>query len=207
VVSSHEHEQAAGRSRARGDYGTPAPGPAPGPAPESASGPAPADAEPEARSDAEAPRSGDARVIALRPGAGAASGGTAQPQPGERDAREPLWRHLVGAVLRRERVAQQRTLKDVAEAARISMPYLSEVERGRKEASSEVLAAAAHALGLGLGDVLTRVQSELARPARLARTSRSAGLARPAHPRHGAPRSLSARRGSAPHQGEVRLAA
>ncbi|MGC5529735.1 helix-turn-helix domain-containing protein [Streptomyces sp. SR-10] len=68
--------------------------------------------------------------------------------------REPLWRDLVGEVLRRERQAQGRTLKDVAEAARISMPYLSEVERGLKEASSEVLAAAAQALGLNLADVL-----------------------------------------------------
>jgi transcriptional regulator with XRE-family HTH domain len=72
-----------------------------------------------------------------------------------------LWRDLVGDVLRRERLAQERTLKDVAEAARISMPYLSEVERGRKEASSEVLAAAAHALGLSLGDLLTRAHGEL----------------------------------------------
>ncbi len=68
--------------------------------------------------------------------------------------REPLWRDLVGEVLRRERRAQGRTLKDVSEASRISMAYLSEVERGRKEASSEVLAAAAQALGLSLADVL-----------------------------------------------------
>ncbi|MFC5218552.1 helix-turn-helix domain-containing protein [Streptomyces coerulescens] len=78
-------------------------------------------------------------------------------------AKEPLWRDLVGDVLRRERLAQERTLKDVADAARISMPYLSEVERGRKEASSEVLAAAAHALGLGLGDLLSLAQGELVR--------------------------------------------
>ncbi|SNX56236.1 helix-turn-helix protein [Streptomyces sp. TLI_55] len=77
--------------------------------------------------------------------------------------KEPLWRDLVGDVLRRERLAQERTLKDVADAARISMPYLSEVERGRKEASSEVLAAAAQALGLGLGDLLARAQGELVR--------------------------------------------
>ncbi|WP_345143809.1 helix-turn-helix transcriptional regulator, partial [Streptomyces mexicanus] len=68
--------------------------------------------------------------------------------------REPLWRDLVGDVLRRERLGQERTLKDVADAARISVPYLSEIERGRKEASSEVLAAAAQGLGLGLGDLL-----------------------------------------------------
>ncbi len=97
----------------------------------------------------------EARVIPLRPQ-------TARPV--DRPAvREPLWRDLVGDVLRRERLAQERTLKEVAEAARISMPYLSEVERGRKEASSEVLAAAAGALGLGLGDLLARAQGELVR--------------------------------------------
>ena len=80
--------------------------------------------------------------------------------------REPLWRHIVGDVLRRERLAQERTLKDVAETARISMPYLSEIERGRKEPSSEVLAAAARALGLSLADLLGLAQVELARLAR-----------------------------------------
>lgn len=88
--------------------------------------------------------------------------------------KEPLWRDLVGDVLRRERLAQERTLKDVADAARISMPYLSEVERGRKEASSEVLAAAAHALGLGLGDLLSLAQGELVRVTSR-RTARSRG--------------------------------
>ncbi|MGW3115610.1 helix-turn-helix domain-containing protein [Streptomyces sp. NPDC001107] len=86
-----------------------------------------------------------------------------RPAPSPPPPKEPLWRDLVGDVLRRERLAQERTLKDVADEARISMPYLSEVERGRKEASSEVLAAAAHALGLGLGDLLSRAQGELVR--------------------------------------------
>ncbi|WP_448319873.1 helix-turn-helix domain-containing protein [Streptomyces sp. CO7] len=94
------------------------------------------------------------RRPADRPASGPASG------PAGR-AREPLWRDLVGDALRRERLAQGRTLKEVAEAARISMPYLSELERGRKEASSEVLAAAARALGLSLGDLLVRVHSDL----------------------------------------------
>ncbi|MEV6180897.1 helix-turn-helix domain-containing protein [Streptomyces sp. NPDC052016] len=102
-----------------------------------------------------------ARVIPLRPSA--ERPGTARPADRPPAPREPLWRHLVGDVLRRERRAQERTLQDVADAARISMPYLSEVERGRKEASSEVLAAAAHALGLGLGDLLARAQGELVR--------------------------------------------
>ena len=96
-----------------------------------------------------------ARVIPLRPGP--------PPDPAAPAPREPLLRDLVGDVLRSGRLAQERTLKDVADAARISMPYLSEVERGRKEASSEVLAAAAQALGLGLGDLLTRAHGELVR--------------------------------------------
>ncbi|MEU2225988.1 helix-turn-helix transcriptional regulator [Streptomyces sp. NPDC018347] len=106
------------------------------------------------------PVSDEARVIPLRP----ASARPDAPAPGPR-AREPLWRDLIGEVLRRERRTQGRTLKDVAETARISLPYLSEIERGRKEASSEVLAAAAHALGLGLGDLLSRAHGELARRA------------------------------------------
>lgn len=73
-------------------------------------------------------------------------------------AQEPLWRHVVGGVLRRRRRAQGRTLQDVADVAGISMPYLSEIERGRKEASSEMLAAVAGALGLGLVDVLVLAQ-------------------------------------------------
>ncbi|MGQ4715954.1 helix-turn-helix domain-containing protein [Streptomyces anulatus] len=92
--------------------------------------------------------------------------------------REPLWRDLVGEVLRRERQAQGRTLKDVAEAARISMPYLSEVERGLKEASSEVLAAAAQALGLNLADVLALAGERL--------VSLAAARSRPRSPGSGA---------------------
>ncbi|MFF9276753.1 helix-turn-helix domain-containing protein [Streptomyces griseosporeus] len=115
------------------------------------------------------PRSDEARVIPLRPPAARPERGPGD-RPGDRnEAREPLWRDLVGDVLRRERLAQERTLKDVADAARISMPYLSEVERGRKEASSEVLAAAAHALGLSLGDLLARAHTRLTRPARHSR--------------------------------------
>ncbi|MFD6425845.1 helix-turn-helix domain-containing protein [Streptomyces sp. NPDC060198] len=87
----------------------------------------------------------------------------ATPAPAPEAPREPLLRDLVGEVLRQERLAQERTLKDVADSARISFAYLSELERGRKEASSEVLAAAAHALGLGLADILGRAAVELAR--------------------------------------------
>ena len=59
---------------------------------------------------------------------------------------EPLWREVVGRELRAERQRQGRTLADVAGAAGVSTQYLSEVERGRKEPSSEVLGAVAGAL-------------------------------------------------------------
>ncbi|MFZ3565592.1 helix-turn-helix domain-containing protein [Streptomyces sp. BH097] len=88
------------------------------------------------------------------------------PRPRPAAAPEPLWRDVVGGVLRRRRRAQGRTLQDVADVAGISMPYLSEVERGRKEASSEMLAAVAGALGLGLVDVLALAQGELVRAVR-----------------------------------------
>jgi hypothetical protein len=124
-----------------------------------------------------------ARVVPLRPAAAPAPGGPV-PAPGQAP-REPLWRDVVGAVLRRERLAQDRTLKDVADAARISVPYLSELERGRKEASSEILAATAHALGFGLADLLALSHRELVRPARsttarstTARFGRTVGAAR-----------------------------
>jgi len=111
--------------------------------------------------------------------------------PAEPAPKEPLWRDVVGDVLRRERLAQERTLKDVADAARISMPYLSELERGRKEASSEVLAAAAHALGLGLADLLARAHRQLVRPARPLR-SRTARRSTEAQSRFGDVRLLAA---------------
>jgi transcriptional regulator with XRE-family HTH domain len=74
----------------------------------------------------------------------------------------PLLRHLLGEVLRRARHGQRRTLADVARAARVSLPYLSELERGRKEASSEVLAAVCDALHIELSDVLAEVGRQLA---------------------------------------------
>jgi transcriptional regulator with XRE-family HTH domain len=78
-----------------------------------------------------------------------------------RDKPRPLLRTVLGDVLRRTRREQRRTLADVARAARVSMPYLSEVERGRKEASSEVLAAICAALGIELAELLAEVGSDL----------------------------------------------
>lgn len=73
-----------------------------------------------------------------------------------------LWRQLVGSALRRARLRRGWTLRDLAGAARVSLPYLSEIERGRKEVSSEILAAICRALGLRLSDLLDEVMQELA---------------------------------------------
>jgi len=83
--------------------------------------------------------------------------------PGPRGERpRPLLRTTLGDVLRRTRREQRRTLADVARAAKVSMPYLSEVERGRKEASSEVLAAVCDALHIELSDVLFAAGHDMA---------------------------------------------
>ena len=73
----------------------------------------------------------------------------------------PPLRVLLGHVLRRHRSVQRRTLADVARDARVSTQYLSELERGRKEASSEVLAALCRALRLDLTDLLTEVREDV----------------------------------------------
>ena len=73
----------------------------------------------------------------------------------------PLWREAAGRELREERLAQKRTLADVAGEAGVSTQYLSEVERGRKEPSSEVVAAIGGALGLTLLDLTTRISQRL----------------------------------------------
>jgi transcriptional regulator with XRE-family HTH domain len=73
----------------------------------------------------------------------------------------PLLRTLVGEALRRNRLAQRRTIAEVARDANVSLPYLSEVERGRKEPSSEVLAAVCDALRIELSDLLAEVRREL----------------------------------------------
>jgi transcriptional regulator with XRE-family HTH domain len=74
-----------------------------------------------------------------------------------------LLRTHIGSVLRDARVAQGRTLRDVAASANISLGYLSEVERGQKEASSELLNANCLALDLSLIHVIATVQSSIER--------------------------------------------
>ena len=73
-----------------------------------------------------------------------------------------LLREVIGDVLRRARTSQGRTLREVSDSARVSLGYLSEVERGQKEASSELLASLCSALELPLSDVLRDVSDLVA---------------------------------------------
>jgi transcriptional regulator with XRE-family HTH domain len=74
----------------------------------------------------------------------------------------PLVREVIGDVLRRARTSQGRTLREVSDSARVSLGYLSEVERGRKEASSELLNAICDALDVPLSSVLTDAGERMA---------------------------------------------
>lgn len=85
--------------------------------------------------------------------------GDVVPFPGAR--RDVGLRDVIGEVLREERQRQDRTLADVADEAAVSLPYLSEVERGRKEISSDLLRAVHDALGLELDEVLERATRRL----------------------------------------------
>jgi len=72
-----------------------------------------------------------------------------------------LLRRMLGEALRRRRQEQRRTLREVSSAARVSLGYLSEVERGQKEASSELLSSICEALGVRLSDLLREVSDDL----------------------------------------------
>jgi transcriptional regulator with XRE-family HTH domain len=74
---------------------------------------------------------------------------------------EPLWREVLGQRLRALRARRRETLTETAERAGISPQYLSEIERGLKDPSSEVLAAVAGALGATLIDVTSQVTGDL----------------------------------------------
>src|SRR5512146_536586 len=88
-----------------------------------------------------------------------------QPEP---RPQEPLWREVLGRRLRVLRQEQQETLSETAARAGISPQYLSEIERGRKEPSSEMIAALAGALGTTLIDLTEHVASDLRRQMSLA---------------------------------------
>ena len=75
-----------------------------------------------------------------------------------------LLRTAVGQTLRAARTEQSRTLRDVAREARVSLGYLSDVERGQKEASSEPLKAIFEPLGLNISSCVVNVSTELKVP-------------------------------------------
>ena len=83
--------------------------------------------------------------------------------PLKRQQPEPLWREVLGSRLRALRAGRGETLSETAERAGISPQYLSEVERGRKEPSSEMIAAMAGALDTTLADLTTQVTEDLRR--------------------------------------------
>src|SRR5256884_1685909 len=91
-----------------------------------------------------------------------------EPRPQERQTQEPLWREVLGRRLRVLRQEQQETLSETAGRAGISPQYLSEIERGRKEPSSEMIAALAGALGTTLIDLTEQVDTDLRRQMSLA---------------------------------------
>jgi transcriptional regulator with XRE-family HTH domain len=68
-----------------------------------------------------------------------------------------IFRRLLGEVLRSQRMRQGRTLRQVSADARVSLGYISEVERGQKEASSELLASICDALGMRMSDLMREV--------------------------------------------------
>ena len=76
---------------------------------------------------------------------------------------EPLWREVLGRRLRDTRRARGERLVDVAARAGVSPQYLSEIERGRKEPSSEMISAVCGALGIGLGRLLGGISADLTR--------------------------------------------
>ena len=90
-----------------------------------------------------------------------------------------LMREAIGGSLRRVRTARRRTLREVSRRARVSLGYLSEVERGRKEPSSELLAAICEALDIALSDLLVSAAEAIAAEtvaAEAARLRRPIGL-------------------------------
>jgi transcriptional regulator with XRE-family HTH domain len=95
-----------------------------------------------------------------------------------------LMREAIGGSLRRARTARRRTLRDVSRRARVSLGYLSEVERGRKEPSSELLAAICEALDIALSDLLAEAAEAIAAEAANVAAVEAGRLRRPVGLRH-----------------------
>ena len=104
-------------------------------------------------------------------------GEVARVYPLNRQQPEPLWREVLGGRLRVLRAGRKETLAETAERAGVSPQYLSEVERGRKEPSSEMIAALAGALDTTLADLTTQVTEDL-RHSRSARSDRGTRVPR-----------------------------
>lgn len=85
------------------------------------------------------------------------------PAPRRAPAPEPLWREALGDVVHEARLDREERIVDVAGRAGIAPQYLSEIERGCKDASSEVVGAVAGALDLTVGEVAQRVATRLSR--------------------------------------------
>jgi XRE family transcriptional regulator, stress-response regulator len=105
-----------------------------------------------------------------------------------------LLRRVLGDTLRGRRLRQRRTLREVSGAARVSLGYLSEVERGQKEASSELLASICEALDVKLSDLLSEVSETMRRSERAAEVARMPGRVMiPAPARRPVPAGVGAR--------------
>lgn len=87
---------------------------------------------------------------------------TRQAEPAPSDPTFSL-RKIQGEVLRELRTSDHKTLREVSQKAGVSLGYLSEVERGQKEASSELLVSITQALGVKLSQVLTMIAERVAR--------------------------------------------
>ncbi|WP_007025553.1 helix-turn-helix domain-containing protein [Saccharomonospora iraqiensis] len=91
-----------------------------------------------------------------------------------------LLREAIGDRLRHARTTKRRTLRDISRAARVSLGYLSEVERGQKEASSELLASICEALDLPLPELLHNVASDVSALGTVDAAGAESGVALPA---------------------------
>ena len=90
-----------------------------------------------------------------------------------------LFRRELGDVLRNERMRRGMTLRELSSEARISLGYISEIERGQKEASSELLASLCSALDVPLSDVLREVSDAVAVTEKMDDDSAQAGIGAP----------------------------
>jgi transcriptional regulator with XRE-family HTH domain len=108
----------------------------------------------------------------------------------EPQALEPLWREVLGSRLRGLRTDRDETLAQTAERAGISPQYLSEVERGRKEPSSEMIAALAGALDVTVADLMAGAAEDLRRAATVVVSGTAASVSRPSRQRPSGPVAL-----------------